>query len=122
MARYIPILFLTLLVYGCYHDEPQPSFDMSMVIPADSMVTILTDLQLVDGAVNLKSKQGKPKIEYASSYTDQVLAKYRITEERFSESLRYYSYYMEEMDKIYEEVINRLGKLESEVHQLDQRE
>ena len=122
MARYLSILFLIIIASGCYHNDPEPSFDMSLVMPPDSMVILLTDLQLVDGAVNLKTKEGKPKVEYASAFTNQVLEKYNVSKERFNESLSYYTYYIEEMDKIYEEVINRLGKMESEAHQLDQRE
>jgi hypothetical protein len=92
---------------------------MSLVLPKDSMVVLLTDLQLADGAVNLLAKQGKPKVEYASAYTNQVLERHEVSKEAFTESLRYYSYYIEELDEIYEEVINRLGTLESEIQKGD---
>jgi hypothetical protein len=92
---------------------------MSLVLPKDSMVVLLTDLQLADGAVNLEAKQGKPKFEYASAYTELVLEKHSVSKETFKESLRYYSYHIEEMNEVYEDVINRLGTLESEIHQGD---
>ena len=113
------MLILIVLLLGCYHKAPEPSFDMSLVLPSDSMVVLITDLQLADGAVNILAKQGKPKTEYASAFTQQVLEKHNVSEESFTESLRYYSFHIEKMDKIYEEVINRLGTLESEVHQKD---
>jgi hypothetical protein len=119
MVRYLYIIILIFIACGCYQNEPEPTFEKSLVLPRDSMVILLTDLQLADGAVNIRSKQGKPKVEYASSYTNQVLEKHGVSREAFLESMRYYSYNIEELDKIYEEVINRLGKLESEIHSGD---
>ena len=122
MAKYFPYFMLALILSACYHDAPEPSFNMELVLPQDSMVVLLTDLQLVDGAVNLKSRSGQRQSDYANAYTEQVLEKHGVSNEQFTESIRYYSYYIEELDKIYEEVIIRLGKIESEVNQVDQRE
>jgi hypothetical protein len=119
MSRYFSILSLVIILYACYHDAPEPSFDMGLVIPQDSMVILMTDLQLVDGAVNLKSRSGKSLSDYANAYTDQVLEKHGVSREEFTESIRYYSFHIEKMDKIYEEVIIRLGKTESEATQVD---
>lgn len=118
--RLIPIVVLVLA--GCYHDAPEAKFDMSLVIPQDSMIVLLTDLQLVDATINLKAKEGRPISEYAGEYSRQVLDKHGVTREEFNESIRYYSFYVEKMDEIYEQVIINLSKKEAEILQPAQRE
>ena len=116
MSRYYPVLLISLLVAACYHKAPEPIFDMAKVLPQDTMVVVLTELQLAEGAVNIKTRQGKLAAEYARSFSDQVLEKHGISTDVFNESMRYYSFYVEKMDKIYEQVIINLSKLESEVN------
>ena len=119
ITRYFSLFFMLWALWGCYHVPPEPSFNKELVLPRDSMVVLLTDLQLVDGAVNLKSRGNQRLEEYSSAYTNQVLDKHGISKEAFTESIRYYSFYIEEMDRIYEEVIIRLGTIESEAYQGD---
>jgi len=122
MYRFYTIILLLLVLAGCYHDAPQESFDMSKVISQDSMVSLLTDLQLVDGTVNLRAKEGKPMADYASAYFQKMLDKHAVSKDEFNESIRYYSFYIEKMDEIYEQVIINLSLREAEVLQPDQRE
>ena len=116
MRRYCSILFLMLLTAACYRPAPEPEFNMAEVIPEDTMVVLMTEMQLIDGAMNLRAKEGKPMADYASAYSQQVLDKHGISRESFTESIRYYSYYIEKMNAIYEQVIIKLGTIESEVN------
>lgn len=122
MNRYLSFFVIMMILAGCYQDAPESSFDMNLVLSQDSMVVLMTDLQLVDGAVNVKSRGNQLMEEYSSAYTRQVLEKHNLSHEVFSESMRYYSYHVEKMDEIYEQVIIRLGTIESEAYQEDQRE
>lgn len=122
MNRYILFLVLLALTASCYQKAPEPSFNMENVLSKDSMIVLLTELQLVDGAVNMNARKGKPLIEYARAYTKQVLDQHGIQRDVFEESIRYYSFHIEEMDAIYEQVIINLGKIESEVEQAAQAE
>lgn len=119
MRRNFFILYLIVLLSGCYPNFPEENFNMSMVIAQDSMVTILTDMQLVDGALNMHERQKLPADVYSRAYTRQVLEKHGVTREEFEESIRYYSYYVEELDAIYEQVIIRLGRMEAEAMKKD---
>jgi hypothetical protein len=115
MAKFRYLFFFLLIAAACYHDAPKPEFNMSKVLPEDTMVVLLTDLQLVDGAVSLKGRTGKPVGEFSKAYTDLILKKHKIDREVFDESIRYYSFYIEKMDAIYEKVINNLILLQSQV-------
>ena len=73
---------------------------MSKVLPQDTMVVLLTELQLADGAVNILGRRGKPAEDYAKSFTKQILDKHGVSSEDFEESMRYYSYYVKKMNAI----------------------
>jgi len=120
-VHFIPFIFI-ILAAACYRPAPEPRFDMAQVLPEDTMVVLMTEMQLIDGAINLKGRKGEPMSQYAEAYSQQILERHGITEESFKESIRYYSYYIDKMNDIYEKVIDSLGALESEIHQSDQGE
>jgi hypothetical protein len=114
-SKFLPLL--VILAAACYHDPPKPQFDLTKVLTEDSMVALLTDLQLVDGTVSLKARGGKPVYEFSKAYTDVILKKHHVEREVFNESIRYYSFYVEKMDAIYEKVINNLTLVQSQAVQ-----
>lgn len=117
MHKFSFLSFLALLTLAaCYRNAPSPNFDMDKVLPQDTMVVLMTEMQLVDGAVGLKSRTGQPVWELSNAYTGMILKKHGIDREIFGESIRYYSFHIEKMDAIYEEVINRLALMESELN------
>lgn len=91
------------------------TFDMTKVIPKEKMIKVITDLQIVDGAVATQAKGESQQSKYAQVYLDYVLKENNITKEELDESIRYYAYHIEELDKIYEQVIINLSKTESEI-------
>jgi len=113
MSRIITGLLLTLFLGSCYHTIPDPSFNMSLVIPADSMVSLLTDIHLADAVINNAKVKDKSFEHLSNEYFSVVMKKHKIGRDTFEESLRYYAYHVEELDKIYEKVIVNLSKIES---------
>jgi len=88
-----------------------------MVLPAETMVNVLTDLHLADATINLESKKGMPVEQLCGEYFHTVMDKHGITLEIFEESVLYYTYYANQMDAIYEKVIINLSLKESQIHQ-----
>ena len=117
MKKYSILIFSILIVVGCYRDIPenQAVFDMTKVLPADSMVIVLTDLQIVEGAVNVKHRQKMQPGLKSNVYLESVLEKHGITLDKMEESMRYHSYHTKELDKIYDQVIINLSKKEGEL-------
>jgi len=115
MLRIITGLFFILTLGSCYHTIPDPSFNMALVIPADSMVSLLTDIHLADGVINNIKVKDKSVEHLSNEYFSVVMKKHKIGRDTFEESLRYYAYHAEELDKIYEKVIVNLSKIESMV-------
>jgi hypothetical protein len=106
--------FLLLISLGsCYHTAPDPAFDMQLVLSSDSMVSLLTDIHLVDGIItDLKAKK-IPASHLSSEYFEIILQKHNIDKAVFDESMRYYAFHTEDLNEIYEKVIINLSKRES---------
>ena len=115
-GRLFLLSILLSLLASCYSEsDKKPEFDEKKIIPKEKMIEVLTDIHLVEGIIATTQREGVKKETYVTSYTNAVLEKHDIGIGEFEESIRYYTYHIEELDNIYEEVIIRLSKKESEV-------
>jgi hypothetical protein len=115
MYKTLSWLFMFTLLVSCYRNAEGPNFDMSLVASPDSMVSILTDIHLLDGVVNTVNLKDTAMDSLARADYNIVLAKHGMDRRSFEESIHYYAFHAEELDKIYEKVIINLGKKESEL-------
>lgn len=82
------------------------------VIPRDSMVSALVDLHLIEGAkVGQKVMGDTVKI---NTYYAKMYQKYGVTRKQFEKSFKFYSEHPDDMNKMYQEVIERLNKIQQE--------
>lgn len=113
MKKIFGSFLLLFSLVSCYRTAPDPAFDMNLVLPADSMVSLLTDIHLVDGIItDLKAKK-IPAAHLSSEYFVAILQKHNMDKAGFDESMRYYAFHTEELNDIYEEVIINLSMKES---------
>ena len=113
MVKILSGLIIILALGSCYHIVPDPAFNKNLVMPADSMVTLLTELHLADGVVTTIKLKDKSLAHLSTEYFSVILEKHKLGRDTFEESLRYYAYHTEELNKIYEKVIINLSKIES---------
>lgn len=113
MKKIYCALLLLLGMVSCYNNAQEPNFDMTMVLPADSMVILLAELHMADAIVdNIKDKELSFG-HLSSEYFDAVMKNHHIERDVFEESMRYYAFHTEELSEIYEKVIIALSKKES---------
>jgi hypothetical protein len=115
MAKAIYWLIILVFLASCYRNAPESPHDMSLIIPPDSMVSVLTDIHLIEGVTGTLKEKDSVLAVVASEAYSIVLTKHKLDRKTFEENIRYYSYHAEKLDEIYEKVINNLGKLESEI-------
>lgn len=86
------------------------------ILPRDSMVMLLLDIQLVESYRNLKYIQGNADTdEKIRVYYEEIFARYGISAERFDSSYSYYQYQDPViLDAMYAEVNTRLNELLSQ--------
>ena len=110
----ITILLLSVFVLSCtsntIFEKPEN------LIPKDSMIDLLVDMQLAVGARSGKNLDEK----YGLDYMPLVYEKYNIDSARFAESSFYYSTDIDHYTKILKTVKARLKKMNDENEQIVQ--
>ena len=105
---FIPVFFLS-----CTHYEV--SIKRRDTIPVKDFIPILEDIHLADAIISNPSLVSRyPGLDTLSNYRD-ILMHYGYTMEDLDKTLAYYSGKPEQLEEIYEKVIDNLSQLESEV-------
>ncbi|MBR5643952.1 MAG: DUF4296 domain-containing protein [Salinivirgaceae bacterium] len=103
------VLMLALAVQSCSHnDGDRPE------IKRDKLVDVLVDIHLTEGYLSYSGSRidrNRDRIEGAYGY---VLRKYDITPKQFDNTMKYYSDHLSDYEQLYNKVIERLTKMETE--------
>jgi hypothetical protein len=112
MRKWVFILFIALLAASCNSIiNPSPSGTLSEKQMADILVDIHlseASLSVLNDSIARLNDTTQLRIRFA-----QIFAKNDVDPDDFNTSLTYYLGHIEELDKIYVEVINRLTELEA---------
>lgn len=85
------------------------------VIPRDEMVKILVDVHLLDGGIQHAQYTDDVHLPDSIDLYDYVLDKHGYSQEQFDSSMSHYSRNPRKFDRIYQEVLSRLNRMETEV-------
>jgi len=115
-AGNLTLIIVALLMAGCYHTYKDHAYHtQDGIIHRDTMVVVLADVEIAESALREMQNVGKETGELKEAYYHSIFRKHGISKEQFDSSLLYYRKDPSVMDKIYEDVITRLSKMESEV-------
>ncbi|MBL4651327.1 MAG: DUF4296 domain-containing protein [Flavobacteriales bacterium] len=110
---FVLILFVSSLFFGCAEEKTRTK--PASVLTGAEMVAILTDIQLIEGAVSKKIIDRNASQKESPIYYEKVFEKHEITRQQFSESIAYYSEKPEELQIIYEKVLVELSTIKAEL-------
>jgi hypothetical protein len=79
------------------------------------MVQILVDVHLIESSLKVVHTKKQDNEHFTDSYYRTLFEKHHITRQQFVQSLEYYERDVKTLEKIYENVIIELSKLESQV-------
>ena len=79
------------------------------------MVALLTEIHLVEGAVTPMLLQGDSATQFILNNYNYLFTKYKTNTKEFQETMEYYVRHPKELDKVYEEVLENLSKMQSEI-------
>lgn len=103
------VLMAAFVIQSCSHkDGNRPE------IRKDKLVDVLVDIHLTDGYLSYSGSRidrNRDRIEGAYGY---VLRKYDITPKQFSNTMKYYSSHLSDYEQLYNKVIEKLTKMETE--------
>lgn len=88
------------------------------ILNPDEMVPLLVDIHLVDGFLHQQRIVRQDKEDSAYNYYSSILKKHGITRPVFDSTIYFYTQYPEDFAKIYDEVLEKLSKMEGERRKL----
>jgi len=109
-------VFLLFILTSCYHEVEEKVSVPERLLSKDSLVAIITEVQLADGAVTYKRISHKNGINDKEKYYAFIYKKYQITPKLLKENIDYYNIDPEKMIAIYDEVLARLSQLEAKIN------
>ena len=109
MLRFYPIIFL--LILGCnYSEKEKPPVN---IIPEKQFIPILVDIHFADATLSVLHFDKKNDRYKPENYYNIVLKKHGVDRKKFDKSIEYYSKNPEELDIIYDKVLNEFSKLKA---------
>lgn len=85
------------------------------IIKRDTLVKLLVDVHLTDGVLSTKNIYTSHKKFLPSFYYNHIYSKYGTNAAQFDSTILYYSIHSNEFEIIYDEVVDSLNRLETEM-------
>ncbi len=111
------ILFILLLpmLFSCYHENQVTIEIPDHLLSEEEMVDIITDVQLVDGAITYRRSRRIEQKDFRKFAYEQIFTTYGINAKVLNENLNYYNNNPKQMELIYENVLAKLSRIEGEI-------
>lgn len=116
--RFLFAVFISLLFFSC-SEKPDRKIPEGL-ISEEKMVELLTDIQLIEGAVSKKILNKIDGKKESPLYYQKAFEKHNVTEDQFELSVRYYTENPEVLQAIYEDVLIELSKIKAELQKTKQ--
>ena len=120
MKKYLSIIFISLILSGCYNNQ-STEVDIPEEDPPigfDTMSDILVDMHLAQSSIKQMQVKRVDIEGKAELYHSLIFKKYDVSKEDFELSMEYYNYRSEELKLLYEEVITKLSLMDIEMKSL----
>ena len=113
MNRYILYFIVIGLLTSCYHETTEQAVIPERLLTEDSLVMVLTEVQLAEGALTYTRISHKKVNDDKDKYYAYIYRKYNLTPELLKENIDYYNSDPERMIAIYDKVLARLSELQA---------
>jgi len=105
------------MLNACYHINENEIVKPNNFFDKQKMVNILTDAQIVEGALNYNRVNRVNVTELKEEYYNQVFIKYNITVNDFKQNMNYYNSKPDELEEILNSVLGKLNQIQAQLEQ-----
>lgn len=112
IAQLILVMVVAMLA-SCWQENPQGTKPDGLV-PKQELMDLMVDLYLAESANNMRMLEKDTTLPKYAEFFKAVLEKHNVTAQDYENSLKYYAENPDEINAIYDEVLQRLTKMESE--------
>jgi hypothetical protein len=106
------VFFLALFLFASSCGEPEKEVAPDGLLDKDKFTEVMVDVQLVEGMKVHKLGPKREKSPDMEAMYANIFAKYGIDQEDFDATYDYYKARPDEMELIYEQVLDSLSKLD----------
>ncbi|MCB0806064.1 MAG: DUF4296 domain-containing protein [Bacteroidales bacterium] len=116
--RYVIFIAFIFLIQACTQKVEVSEVKPENLIPRDSMVDILVDMQIMESILMIEQKRGSHSEVNEKKYElyNDILEKHNISKEEFDSSFVYYQNDLKVLDEIYADAITKLSKMKTNVN------
>lgn len=115
MRNLLILIGSILIMSSCYNKHQPTSVEIpENMIPRDTIVLILVDVEIAEAALRHKYNMGHEIGENKEAYFLSIFSKYDVSKGLYDSSLAYYKSDIESLNLIYEDVISQLSLMQSE--------
>ena len=108
------VLILLVLIIACNKQNTQPV--NSEILNRKEMVNVLVDCYIVEAALlDISNKDPDNLKVYTKQYYDFVFKKHNINRNQLFDNIRYYAFQIKEFSKIYNDVLNKVTKMQTDI-------
>lgn len=112
MRAPVPFILCVFLLFSCQEKtEKKPE----NLLNEEQMVAVMVDMHLVETAQNLKVIEPDSTNREYDQLFRSIFASHGVTKAQYDSSLYHYSTRTDEMNVIYDKVLEKLSELESQV-------
>ncbi len=115
LLAFTSVFLMTFFLNACYHENKDVIPKPNRLISSDTMVSILTDMQIIEGVISFERLNRINNNNVKKKYLNRMLLHYGITESQLQNNINYYNNNLKKMDKIYDKVLANLSKMENEM-------
>lgn len=106
--------YLLFVFFLCCGDPAEENvFIPENILPKEKIAQVITDIHIAEAEINLLAISDSTLKR--SIYFKQIFDKHQITKQQYEESLAFYIDHPETLNKIYEQVLNDLSKMQAEM-------
>lgn len=102
------IIFSFLTLFSCQSDLKLPKKPKDLILK-EKMIEVSQELLLVETAIETRYGTLAKFHKISTQSGREILKKYRISESQYFSSLRYYSCHKEEIEEIYNTILDNLN-------------
>ena len=115
MKKWVNYIVLVVILGSCSNGPTRDKTISENVIPKDSMITVMIDMNILEASINLNQVNGTTNPNNEKYY--DIFKRHNITGVQYDESLKEYSKDPAELSKMYDQVIEKLSKMQARVNE-----
>ena len=107
----ILVFILSVLLWSCGSQENKSTTIPDNILSKEKMAQVITDIHLAEAQANLTVKPDTSLKEKPSF--QKIFEKDSVTKQQYEESLSFYIDHPELLEKVYQEALNELSKMQA---------